>query len=50
MKHIRRISVMPAPAFEVQPNALLRVLEVLLQRVVVAQLQQKKEEKAAAES
>ncbi|NUM52661.1 MAG: hypothetical protein HUU46_03355 [Candidatus Hydrogenedentes bacterium] len=49
MKHIRRISVTPAPAFEVQPNLFLRLLELLLQRVVVAQLQEKKEQKAAAE-
>ena len=47
MKHIRQISVTPAPAFEVQPNALLRVLEFVLQRVVVTQLQDKKAQKAA---
>ena len=42
------MSVMPAPAFEVQPNAFVRVLGILLQRVLVPQMQQKKEEKAAA--
>ena len=49
MKHIHRISVLPAPAFEVQPNLFVRFLEILLQRVVVAQLQEKKAQKAAEE-
>ena len=47
MKHVRQISVVPAPAFEVQPNALLRVLGFLLQQVLVPQMQQKKEQKTA---
>ena len=46
MKHIRQITIGPALAFEVQPNAFLRLLEFVFQRVVVPQLQGKKEEKA----
>ena len=48
MKHINRITILPAPAFEVQPNLFVRFLEIVLQRVVVAQLQEKKAQKAAA--
>jgi hypothetical protein len=47
VKHIRQISVTPALAFEVQPSIFLRVLEFVLQNVLVAQLQEKKGEKAA---
>ncbi|MBX7257375.1 MAG: hypothetical protein K1Y02_13510 [Candidatus Hydrogenedentes bacterium] len=42
MRHIRQISAVPASAFEVQPSIFLRVLDLVLQRVVIAQLQQKK--------
>ena len=36
MKHVRQIGAMPAPAlFEVQPNLLLRVLDVFFQQVVI---------------
>lgn len=42
VKHIQRISTVPAPAFEVQPSLFLRILDIVLQRVVIAQLQEKK--------
>lgn len=42
VRHIRQISAVPASAFEVQPSIFLRVLDLVLQRVVIAQLQQKK--------
>ena len=34
-KHVRHIGAMPAPAFEVQPNLLLRVLDVFFQQVAI---------------
>ncbi|MCC6152223.1 MAG: hypothetical protein IT367_00585 [Candidatus Hydrogenedentes bacterium] len=42
MKHVRRISAIPAPAlFEVQPNLLLRVLDVFFQQVVIKKIGEK---------
>lgn len=42
MKHVRQISAMPAPAFlEVQPNLLLRVLDVFFQQVVIKKIGEK---------
>lgn len=35
MKHIRQISALPAPAFEVQPNLFLRLVDVLFQHIVL---------------
>jgi hypothetical protein len=42
VKHVRNISAMPAPAFlEVQPNLLLRFLDVVFQQVVIKKIQEK---------
>ena len=41
MKHVRHIGAMPAPAFEVQPNLLLRVLDVFFQQVAIKKFGEK---------